>query len=370
MTLDDRRRTLAEVFSAAGYRTGGFAANLLFVSREHGLDRGFQAFRDYPRSPGAILRASALWQMALTNGRLRRMTGFHDMLARKSARDVNDEFLAWADRKDGRPWFAFLNYFDAHEPYLPRAPFAGSYSQGLQPRNLNALRYWPLEVTHDWRALKPEHIEAERAAYEETITGLDADLGALLRGLRSRGILDSTLVVITSDHGELFGENGAFSHGSHLYWRSLHVPLVIAWAGKLPAGELVSAPVSQRDLPSTILRLALPDGERLPGVPLLGLGEPPTHSPLVLSELANGFDWETPRAALQSVTGDDWMFIGSAKGPGHAYDLGIDTTARLVTDSVRLVAIIDSARARLAAAGVPELKRRGADAVAHTPRKP
>ena len=257
--LDARATTIAEVMARHGYRTGGFVGNLVFTSREHGLHRGFQVYRDYRRSPGALLRTSSLVQTITTSRILRRLASAREVVGRKTGAQVNREFLDWEARTGDRPWFAFLNYYDAHEPYLPTRAFADRYSSGLPPRRFDHIRYWNVEGgIDDWGDLSPAEVEAERAAYEAAITGLDADIGALLSELRRRGAAERTIVVITSDHGELFGEHDTHVHGNSIYWRTLHVPLLMSWPGRLPAGLRVADPVSLRDVPATILSLALP----------------------------------------------------------------------------------------------------------------
>ncbi len=357
--LDDRAPTLAEVLARHGYRTGGFVANLVYTSREVGLDRGFQVYRDYRRSPGALLRSASLVQTITTSPILRRLTGFHEVMGRKQGPDVNREFLAWEGRDASRPWFAFLNYYDSHEPYLPRASFAGRYSEGLGPRRLDHLRFWNVEGGMDrWQDLSPAEVEAERAAYEETITSLDADVGALLSDLRQRGVLDRTLVVVTSDHGELFGEHGAHSHGSNVFWNTLHVPLIVSWPGHLPSGQQVNIPVSLRDVAATILSIAFPGVEReLPGTPLTAATDSAAPRTLTLSEVSpEQFTRKLAamrNGALQSLAGTTWQYTRAANGHEEVYAIGAGTGDTLVTVPAIRDAILDTARSRLAAAKIP-----------------
>jgi arylsulfatase A-like enzyme len=84
---------------------------------------------------------------------------------------------------------------------------------------------------------------------------LDSRLGALLAELDRRGLLANTIVIVTADHGEEFGEHGVFYHGNSLYQSVARVPLIISWNGHLPAGRTVDAPVSLRDLAATVMDL-------------------------------------------------------------------------------------------------------------------
>lgn len=357
--LDERAPTLAETFSRQGYRTGGFVANLIYTTREHGLARGFQTYRDYRRTPTAILRSAALGQTLATATLVRRLTGFRDVAGRKAGPDVNREFLDWLNRVGDQPWFAFLNYFDAHGPLLPRPPFAGRYSAGLPERRFDQLRYWGVEGgIANWNALSPAEVEAERAAYDEAITGLDADLGDLFAELRRRGVLEQTLVVITSDHGALFGERGMYAHGNSLHWRTVHVPLIVSWPRAVPAGQRASTPVSLRDLPATILQLALPGSAlTLPGSSLLANDVAGGTTPLVLSELSvEEFARHAPamrNGSLQSVVGADWQYIRAANGYEDVFRIGHGWTDTAITDGPLRTLLLDSARARLSAARIP-----------------
>jgi arylsulfatase A-like enzyme len=358
--LDGRALTLAEVMAQRGYRTGGFVANLVFTSREHGLNRGFQVYRDYRRSARALLRSASLVQTITTSPALRRLTGFREVMGRKHGAAVNEEFLAWEASAGKAPWFAFLNYYDAHQPYLPLPPYEGRYSSGLPPRRFDHLRYWNVEAdVADWGDLSPDQVALEHAAYDESITSLDADIGALLGELRHRGVLDRTIVVITSDHGELFGEHGSHGHGSSMFWRSLHVPMLIAWPGRLPSGQRISRPVSLRDLGATILSLAFPDAPvALPGAPFPFANDSAPPRDLALAELSlEEFTRLEPamrNGALQSLAGADWLYIRAANGDEEVYRTGSPAAPdSLVADPGARAAIIDSARARLAAARIP-----------------
>ena len=96
--------------------------------------------------------------------------------------------------------------------------------------------------------------------YDDGIAYLDDQLGRLFAALDSRGLLDNTLIVITSDHGELHGEHSVYGHGSHLYRQVVDVPLLVVGPGRVPRGTTVAQPVSLRDLPSTVVDLLGFDG--------------------------------------------------------------------------------------------------------------
>jgi arylsulfatase A-like enzyme len=246
--LDGRYPTLAEVLESHGYRSAGFVANTMYCSYETGLNRGFAHYEDYPVNPGRILFSSTLGKLVSVSPFFRYRT------VRKRAAEVNREFLSWVDRQDDtRPFFAFLNYYDAHGPYQPPPPFDAKFGDASRREELEQMRedaparQWP-----------PEVIRAAKDAYDGSIAYMDAQLGDLFRELDRRGLTRNTLIIVTSDHGEEFGEHGVFWHGNSLYRPSVDIPLVM----KLPEGQppvrVVDTPVSLRDLPATIMRVALP----------------------------------------------------------------------------------------------------------------
>jgi hypothetical protein len=107
----------------------------------------------------------------------------------------------------------------------------------------------------------PEEVRDLIDAYDGCIAYLDYQLGWLFDELRSRGALENTLVIITSDHGEEFGEHGVMGHGNSLYMPSVHVPLLILFPPYVPAGMRVREPASLRDIPATVADLAGLGGE-------------------------------------------------------------------------------------------------------------
>jgi len=253
--LDDTYPVIAEVLSARGYATAGFVANTKFLSDLFGLGRGFGVWKDQPIMAGVVVTHS--WLARSIIGPVRHRLGNHQMLQRKTADAVNEEFVAWLDGREPRPFFAFLNYFDAHEPYLPPEPWNLRFSE-TQPL------YWsePDKKNEDYTAAE---IAELATAYESSIAYLDNRIQLLFEALAARGLLDSTLVVITSDHGEGMGENGQLTHGFDMTLPTTHVPLVLVYPGVLPAGRKVTTPVEVRHLAATILGFAGGPDSAIPG---------------------------------------------------------------------------------------------------------
>ncbi|MFN7945636.1 MAG: sulfatase-like hydrolase/transferase [Blastocatellia bacterium] len=261
--LDATYPTLAETLRARGWLTAGFVANTYYCGYEHGLARGFVHYEDYRASLTELLISSSLLRAVTHNAPLRRLLGNQQVLTRRTAAELNGDLLNWLARNSDvprRPFFAFLNYYDAHEPYLP--PGA---------KDDSPLSRWPHEHTLrtarllDRDRLSERDNQAEIAAYDRAITFLDDQLGRLFDELARRDLLRNTLVIITSDHGEAFGEHGHYGHADNLYLPLLHVPLLVIAPGRVPAGLRINAPVTLRDLPATILEIVTRGSSPLPG---------------------------------------------------------------------------------------------------------
>jgi arylsulfatase A-like enzyme len=132
--LDSAEPTFAEYLASRGYQTAGFAANTNYCTYESGLDRGFAHFEDYPLTPLTLLGRTVPGSWILKH-----LVFGGDFVDRKwirlqsrDARGINNAFIDWLrERRQDRPFFAFLNYFDAHDPYLPPPEFAGRF--GIRP---------------------------------------------------------------------------------------------------------------------------------------------------------------------------------------------------------------------------------------------
>ena len=317
--LDERYATVAELLTEAGFATAGFSANTGYVSRESGLARGFAHFEDFVVTPGEMIRSSVMLRQLFE--RLGHEEIVHvDSRGRRSAEDINRAFLRWLDRQRpaARPFLAFLNYYDAHAPYYAPAPFdtlfGGPLSAPLRPAGPNI----PKREVGRWRD-----------QYDRSIAYLDAQMGELFRQLDRRGILDSAVVVVSSDHGEHFGEHRVMGHATTLYRPVLEVPLLVRGPG-LPSRLRVRERVALRDLAATLLDLsAVDNGGRLPGQSLsrywLGRGD----TEPVFSELGRGLriaaHYPNAKSDLWSVYDADLHYIVSSSGSEELYRLAADS---------------------------------------------
>ena len=227
--LDAAVPTLAEAFSAAGYRTGAFVSAAV-LTEGVGLARGFDHYADDLPDPS------------------------HD---REQARQVPQldgatvvaDATAWVGRHMGetpeQPLFLWVHLYDAHQPHTPDARF--------------------LDRTTD--------------PYLAEVAELDEHVGALLQTLESLAPGAPWLVSALGDHGEAFGEHGEEGHGFFVYRSTLRVPWLLAGPG-VPAGARLAAPASQVDLAETLTTLAgVPWADGDDGLDLMGLWAEPESAP-------------------------------------------------------------------------------------------
>lgn len=260
--------TLAEVLQSRGYATAGFVANTVYAAWESGLNRGFLHYEDYVLGPGELLLSCGLGRKLAHTPWVRRIFGFYDILDRKDAQEVTDSFLRWHSRSRTRPFFVFLNYLDAHEPYLPPRELADRF--GPQDARHPELHTYQIRraIRLGRQDMPPAELQAEHDAYDATIAYIDEQLERLFDTLDARGDLANTIVVVTGDHGEQFGEHGLHLHGNSLYDTVIHVPLAIWFGDRIPQGRRIRAPVSLRQLPATLASLATGTSAPFPGVSL------------------------------------------------------------------------------------------------------
>jgi arylsulfatase A-like enzyme len=317
--------TLAEVLSARGYETAGFVANTGFLCPAYGLHRGFAHYESLRVSLGQVLSASTLVKEVSENPHLRRLSGYHQDLGRKTAAEINHSLLEWlAGRQADRPFFAFLNYFDAHHPYIPINEVSGQCDLPT-PKNPR------IDFSKNYTSAE---IDALRSAYDGCILGLDTEIGRLMKRLKDGGYLENTVVILTSDHGEHFGEHGLMEHCCSLYAQLIRVPLIILHPSRVPAGEVVTQPVSLRDLPATILDLAgLGQQRALPGDSLVpsweaGRAAREDRDQPVLSELyrinAPSARGPISRGPMKSLMWRDYHYIRNGDGTEELYHSDAD----------------------------------------------
>jgi arylsulfatase A-like enzyme len=292
--LDGTYPTLAAYLGSRSYATAGFTANNAYCARDSGLARGFTHYQDFIFPELTCFKMAALVNRTLAGMQSvgdfletdLQFSGFRPYLKylwrlldtdRKGAAVINREFIDWLAqrRQPERPFFAFLNYYDAHSPYQltpGRIHRFGAVAADNSQRDL--IQRW---AELDKSVLSPPQIEFAVNAYDECIADLDEQLGVLFDELERQGILERTWLIIAADHGESFGEHpGVFIHGTSLYQTEVHVPLVIVPPGGTASKRVVTETVSLRDLAATVVDvLGLTTGSPFPGDSLVRLWQGP-----------------------------------------------------------------------------------------------
>lgn len=248
LRLGDALPTVAERLGEAGYMTALLSSNP-WVGADTGLGRGFGHIVDAWRWP---LSASFLPVSAL----LRPWRGED-----KGATQIAPAAQAWLDqRPQDRPFFLVVNLMEAHDPYHELATeHLWRFTDNSDAVRSSRTYSRELKAPGSLPSPSPEEGRDLVDLYDAGIYADDATLGALLDDLAARGLLERTLVIVTADHGESFGEGGRWGHQATPDEEVLRVPLVMRLPGALPAGAQVTAPVSVVDLLPTVLDL-LPEG--------------------------------------------------------------------------------------------------------------
>jgi len=231
--LPRRALTLAEGLRRAGYETAAFVANP-WIRQGLGFAQGFDTFEEEtgatPVFADAILAKARKWL---------------------------------AERSSEKPFFLYLHFMDIHGPYDPPADDVRAVQDSGSLGARRALRREELDRRRGYLMKAPwttrpegRRLETWRGRYAAGVRALDREIGGFLDDLAARGLLDDSVVVITSDHGEELLDHGDFDHGNTLYDEQIHVPLVVRLPGGAGGGRRVDDVVGLIDVMPTLLGLA------------------------------------------------------------------------------------------------------------------
>ncbi|MEZ5977095.1 MAG: sulfatase [Planctomycetota bacterium] len=219
------------------------------LSHGSGLARGFDDICELMRG-NDLIRSADHWSQ------FRAWTAIGSVQTKIESRLVPDLHVEtarqWIRSHAGGRFCAFVHLYSTHTPYDPPEPFRSMY---VDPDYEGPIQTF--DVTHRRAIERGEYspnTADRRQVYDLYMGGVskaDHDIGLLLDDLEERGILDDTLVIVTSDHGEDFGEGGRWEH-NHMYRSNLRVPLVMSWGAGMPKGVRVEQPVESIDVFPTI----------------------------------------------------------------------------------------------------------------------
>lgn len=240
----------AERMNTLGYRTGGFVSAPV-LDGDLGFSRGFDVYDD---DFGWVIGLQHTIVGRLWSG-LQRRKDPHHVLERRGQRTV-DRAIGWVSAADSKPFFAWVHLFDPHGPYRPPPPWDTQYYLGDDP-------YDPAQVSMQDVEGVAAYLESDLdgvtdvlwplSKYKGEISYADGQLGRLIQWLDDSNLRTNTMIIVTGDHGESFGEGGVwFNHGGQLNDAELHIPLVMNWPTILPEDVVVDEFVEISDILPTV----------------------------------------------------------------------------------------------------------------------
>jgi arylsulfatase A-like enzyme len=220
-------KTLPEILQDKGFETRAITSHL-YVSDRFGFERGFNTFH-YKQG--------------------------------QSAEEVTQKALSWLDILSDRPFFLFLHYFDCHDPYASPPPYRNmfdpDYEGDIDGSLKTILKYATSKITKS-------DLNHLIALYDGEIRYVDDFLRRFIERIEKAGLLENTMIIITSDHGEEFKDHGSLYHGHTLFDELIRVPLLLFLPGDIPIYQRrIKSQVSLVDIMPTILdflELDIPQG--------------------------------------------------------------------------------------------------------------
>jgi arylsulfatase A-like enzyme len=243
---------LIELLKDNGYVTGAIVSNT-FLRPDYGFGRGF----DYYNASRNIGRIRSYFR-PIAHIVCLATSSFHEtFMPYRVASQINAEVFAWLEKFSKKPFFLFINYMDPHDSYFPPSPFDSLFGE---EGRIHIHRFVPALKRHLGLMGRREYLRYLGTQYDGEIAYVDRELGRLFEKIRGLGIYESSLIVVTSDHGEFLGEHSLRWHGTYMYEEVLRVPLLIKFPFSSRTG-VEANPIQMVDIGPTIfdiLRLPLP----------------------------------------------------------------------------------------------------------------
>ena len=218
--LDEGIQTLPELLRDHGYSTGAFIGSIILLE-QYGLGQGFEMYEDDIVHYNPTRKSN-------------------NTIVTRRAEETMEKAWTWIE-KQSDPFFSWIHLYDAHWPYEPPPPFDRAYADN---------------------------------PYDGEIAYMDLQIGRLMRKLKESGRWDNTLLIVTADHGESFGEHGEKTHGFFCYDSTTHIPLILSRPLNGRLGSALNHPVRSIDIAPTILKLVEAKAdEPMDGTSLYDLGD-------------------------------------------------------------------------------------------------
>ena len=349
LPLDRTFPTLAESLEREGFATAGFVGNVHFCNAIYGLGRGFARYEDAYENQTVSL-FETVWSSGIGR-RIIQVLGYPirltdgDTYVRKTAEMLNRDVLGWLGRRPAsQPFFVFVNYYDVHRPYdllggpdtrFGMAALPVTEQAEIDKKFMDLAGEKPVSDDLTNRRVVNEGFALYHDQYDSCLAYLDQQVGLLLDEIERRGLLDNTVVIVTSDHGEQLGEHGVIAHGASLYRPEVHVPLLVIPPARSSTARIVNEPVSIREIPATVAALVdLGPRNPYPGRSLTRFvgdrsEQSPETSPVLCEVQRNELlpcTAQIPSSIgpVRSLVSREWVYIRNADGREELYDLAHD----------------------------------------------
>ncbi len=293
--LDERFDTLAEALSRKGYKTGAVVANAACLSRDLGMAQGFQYYDDRVTPSFAAAKPETISPILWLAHYYKRQVEPAETGWSRNAAEINRDIYTWLDTVGDEPFFLFVNYLDAHEPYFGHSRFASALGSPDGNR---------------WQGDAREDV----ARYQQELAFVDQQINALFDRLKTDDRFDNSLIIVTSDHGEAFGEHGHHGHCGTLHEEELHVPMLVRYPHGSRTG-VVAGPVSLASLPELVSDVV--------GETLVTQDSSFEHPPHVVAELRHCENGECGIARATYLE-DGRKLLFDRRGSVAMYDLAAD----------------------------------------------
>jgi arylsulfatase A-like enzyme len=329
--LDPASKTLAAELSRNGFQTAGFINNV-YIRRQTGLGRGFQQYEEF----WGRNECSSI--MLLVELLREKFNPREDTGAMETRNAINDWLHHdWTTR---HPFFLFVHLMEPHAPYgTPASKVQKFLPPGVTPQQAAKVNQDPEIFISGKLKMTARDFEILTALYQNDINYVDSVIGGIIQDFKQRNLLDNTLVIFTSDHGEHFGDHGLMSHELSLYDVLLHVPLIIRFPNRHYSGTRIKETVQTIDIFPSIMRFLKSESKLdIQGFSLLpDLFERKNH-PYAFSEYnnlraADKMERRFPdlpparlwnKKVLKSVRDAHWKFIWASDGTRELYSIQDD----------------------------------------------